>query len=141
MHFSPHKTSVRLAQEFQKHLSNASRKNVVIDQGKYIKLSIKWKWTEQEYHVQEDNHMTHKVLKLLGAKTQFPLLQFCGTHEKPHGVQGLSKNCHILLDTKLGYVTCEIFQISCACSVCTSMLYKPWSPGVIQPNKPCFQPV
>ena len=43
MHFSPHKTSVRLAQEFQKHLSNASRKNVVIDQGKYIKLSIKWK--------------------------------------------------------------------------------------------------
>ena len=34
---------------------NGSCKNGVIYQGKYKKWASKWKWTEYEYHVQEDD--------------------------------------------------------------------------------------
>ena len=51
MHSATHKYDVSLAQSFQKHQSNAPRKNGVIYQVKYIKLSGKWKWAEIKYRV------------------------------------------------------------------------------------------
>ena len=55
MDYAPQNSDVSLSRQFQKHLSNTSRKNGVIDQGGYIKWAIKWKWKKQEYHVQEDD--------------------------------------------------------------------------------------
>ena len=42
------------------------------------------------------------------ASTQFPALPFCDPHEKPHGVRGLSKHYHLLLDPILDNGKCEI---------------------------------
>ena len=53
MHSATHKADFSLELEFQKHLSNASCKNLVIDQGRYKNRAIKWKWIEQEYNMQE----------------------------------------------------------------------------------------
>ena len=47
MHSTIHKYNISLALEFQKHLSNTSCKNRVIDQGKYIKWDIKQNSTER----------------------------------------------------------------------------------------------
>ena len=57
--------------------------------------------------------------------TQFPLLSFCGQHEKPHAIRGLSKNCHLRLDPKSGNGKCAIRHISCDCNTWTKMLDKP----------------
>ena len=32
-----------------------------IDQGKYRKQASKWKWTEQEYNLQEEDYVAQKV--------------------------------------------------------------------------------
>ena len=53
---------VSLAQESQKHQSNSARKHVVIDKGKYKIRAIKRKWTEREYHVQENDDVSHKYV-------------------------------------------------------------------------------
>ena len=63
-------------------------------------------------------------------KNQFPTLQFCGTHPKPHGARGLSKHYHLRFDPKLGHDICEISLIPCACVACTSILDKPWIFGI-----------
>ena len=61
---------------------------------------------------------------------QFPALTFCGPHSKPHGARRLSKHYHLLFDTKLGNGVCAICRIPCCFVVCTSMLHKPWIPGI-----------
>ena len=67
--------------------------------------------------------------------TQFSLLLFFVPREKPHGVQGLIKHYHMILEPKLGHGTCEILQIPCACYACTYMLDNPWDPRINTPNK------
>ena len=67
--------------------------------------------------------------------TQVTSLTFFGTHEKPHGVRGLSKNSHMQIYPKLGHGTCVIHQISCARSTCAFMLDQTWDPGVALPNQ------
>ena len=54
-----------------KILSKESSKNGVIDQVKYRKWASTQKWTEQEYHVKEDNNMTQKGVKCSVIQTSF----------------------------------------------------------------------
>ena len=40
-------------------------------QGKYRKQASQWKWTEQEYHVQEYDYLVYKGVKIFCDTTQF----------------------------------------------------------------------
>ena len=79
-----------------------------MDQGKYIKIASKWKFTDCEYHVQDRKYVPHTSVNISCATTQFHALPFCGLHVKPHGVRGLSKHYHLQLDPKLGHGKCAI---------------------------------
>ena len=72
---------------------------------------------------------------------QLSELPFCGPHPKPHGARGLSKHYHLRFDPNLGYGICAIFRIQCACVGCTSMLGKPWIPGITSTKQARYQPV
>ena len=61
---------------------------------------------------------------------QIPVLPFCGTHPKPHGARGLSNYYHSCFDPKLGLGIFAIRRIPCSFVGCTSMLDKPWIPGI-----------
>ena len=127
--------NVSLANEFQKHLSTAAQKHGVIYQGKYKKRPSKKNCTEREYHVKNDASVAHKDMKIFCNTNQFTSFPFCGPHTKPHDVRGLSKNRHMRFDTKLGHGICAIYHIPCACATYTSMLDKPWIPGLIPGKK------
>ena len=45
-------------------MSTEHRKNGVIGQGKYRKNDIKRKWTDREYHVQDNADVAHKYVKM-----------------------------------------------------------------------------
>ena len=53
---------------------------------------------------------------------RLPELPFCGPHPKPHGARGLSMHYSLRFDPKLGHGICDIYRITCACVVCTSMI-------------------
>ena len=91
---------------------------------------MKIKWTDREYHVQDNYEVEHKYVKIYCNKNQLPELLFCGQHSKPHGARGLSKNYHLRFDQKLGMGIYAIFRIPCACVACKSMLDKPWISGI-----------
>ena len=40
---------------------------------------------DREYHDQDNTDIAHKYVKMYCDNNQFPALQFCGTHIKPHG--------------------------------------------------------
>ena len=88
------------------------------------------KWTEREYHVQDNADVEHKDVKMYCNTNQFPTLVFCGPHSKPHGARGLLKHYHLRFDPKLGMGKCAIRRIPCVCVACTSMLDKPWISGI-----------
>ena len=113
MHSCTQNNYINLAKQFQKHLSNDHRKHVVIDQGKYRKRSIKRKWTDIEYHVQDNSDIAHKDVKIYCDNNQFPALPFFGSHPKPCGARGLSKHYPLHFDSKLSHDVCAIFRISC----------------------------
>ena len=73
------------------------------------------KWTEINYHVQDNAAVELKYVKMYCSKSQFPALTFCGPHSKPHGARGLSKHYHLRFDPKLGFVECTIRRIQHAC--------------------------
>ena len=54
------------------------RKNGVIDQGKDRKRSSKRKWTDREYHVQDNADVAHKYVKMYCGTNQLPTLPFFG---------------------------------------------------------------
>ena len=85
MHSCIHKNDVSLAKQFKKHLSKGDRKHGVIDQVNYSKRSSKRKWTDREYHVQNNADVSNQDVRLYCNKIQFPALTFCGQHYKPHG--------------------------------------------------------
>ena len=114
----------------QRHLSKEHRKHGVIDQGKYRKLSSKRKWTDKEYHDQDNADVTHTDVKMYCDTNQLPKLLFCGSHPKPHEASGLRKHYNLRFDPKLGYGIFAIIRIPCACVGCTSMLDKPWIYGI-----------
>ena len=90
-------------------------KHGVIDQVKYREISSKRKFTYREYHVQDNADVEHKYLKMYCDTNQLPALLFCGSHPKPHGARGLSKNYHLRFDPKIGHGICEIRRIPCTC--------------------------
>ena len=75
------------------------------------------------------------------ASTQFQALSFCGTHEKSHGVRGLSKHYHLRLDPKLSHGKCSIRRTHFDCIPFTNMLYKPLAIGSDPNRQPHYQPV
>ena len=89
------KKDASMAKEYTKHLSKEHRKHGVIDEVKYREISSKRKWTDREYHVQYNADVAHKYVKIYCDTNQFPAIPFCGSHPKPHGARGLSKNYHL----------------------------------------------
>ena len=126
MHSCTQKNDASLAKQLQKYLSKEHHKNVFIDQGKYSKIASKRKWTNREYHVQDNAHVAHKYFKFFCDTNQSPKLPFGGPHQNPHGARGLSKHDHLSFDPKLGHGICAIHRITYACVGYTSMLDQPW---------------
>ena len=91
---------------------------------------MKRKWTDIQYHVQDNADVSHQDVKVYCNKNQFPEWPLCGPHYKPHGARGLSENYNLRFDPKLGNSVCAIFRIICACVACTSMMDKPWIYGI-----------
>ena len=60
------------------------------------------KWTDRHYQVQDNIDFVQKDVRMYCNKNQFPALQFCGAHSKPHVTRGLSKHYHLRFDPKLG---------------------------------------
>ena len=46
------------------------------------------KWTEREYHVQDNADVEHKDVKTYCNTNQFPELSFSGPHSKPRDARG-----------------------------------------------------
>ena len=119
-----------MGKEFQKHLSKEHCKHGVIDQGKYRKTSSKRKWTDREYHVQDNYDVAHKEVRMYCDKNQFPALPFCSPDPKLHGEMGLWKYYHFHFNQKLGHGICAISRIPCARVACKSIIDKPWIYGI-----------
>ena len=79
------------------------------------------KWTDREYHVQDNADVAHKYLKMYCDTNQFPTLPFCGSNPNPHGARGLGKHYHLRFNPNQGRGIYAIHRIPCACVVCTSM--------------------
>ena len=105
------------------------------------KRESKQKWTEMEYHLQEDYGVAHKAVKMFCNTDQFPSLPFCGPHTKPHDVRGLSKHYNMRFDTKLGHGIFAIIRIHYACDKLTPILDKPFIHGLTPQKQLCYQPV
>ena len=65
MHTSTSNTYISLTRGFQTHISYPTRKNDVMDQVKERKRSNKQKWTDNEYHVQNNKYLTHTAVNFL----------------------------------------------------------------------------
>ena len=87
-----------------------------------MRRSSKRKWTEIEYHVQDNDDVAHKDVKMYCDTNQLPTLPFCGSHPKPHGARGLGKHYHLRFYPNLSHGICAIFRIPCSCVACISML-------------------
>ena len=83
------------------------------------KRIMKIKWTDREYHVQDNADVEQKDVKMYCNTNQFPDLSFCGPNSKTHGSRGLSKHYHLCFDPKLGMGICAILRIPCSCVACT----------------------
>ena len=134
------KYDVSLAKESQKHLKKSTAKMVSLIK-ENTKILMERKWTDRQYHIQDNSDTEHKYVKMCCNKNKFPKLSFCGPHSKPHGARGLNKNYHLHFDQKLGMGICAIHRIPCACVACTSMIYKPWISGIPPDEKERFKPV
>ena len=72
-------------------MTKKHHKYVVIDQVKYKKRFMEIKWTDRQYHVQDNADVEHQYVKLYCNTSQFTELSFCCPYSKPHGVKVLSK--------------------------------------------------
>ena len=99
------------------------------------------KWTERQYHVQDNTDVEHQAVKMYCNTSQFPELSFCVPHSKPHGSRGSSKHYNLCFDPKIVMGICEICCIPCDCITCTSMLYKPWISGIPTYEQARYKPV
>ena len=75
-HTAIQNTYVNLAQEFQKYLSNESRKHFVINHGKHKKVKLK-KWKNRQYRVLHNKHVNHQDVKIYCVTKQFPKHKVC----------------------------------------------------------------
>ena len=99
------------------------------------------KLTERKYHVQGNDDVELKDVKMYCNTNQFPTLPFCGPHSKPHGARGIGKDYHLRFDPKLGMGKCEICCIPCACVPCKAMLDKPWISSTPSEKQERYKPV
>ena len=83
------------------------------------KKSIKRKWIDREYHVQDRADVAHKYVKMYCDINQLPELLFGGLHPKPHGSSSLSKHYYLHFYPKLGNGICVIIRMPCAYVACT----------------------
>ena len=88
------------------------------------------KYTDIQYHVQDNADVSHQDVRMYCNINQFPALPSCGPYSKPRGARGLSRHYHLHIDPKLVNGVCVIIRIPCACVACTSMLDKPWTYGI-----------
>ena len=72
MHTSTQNDDVSLVNCFQQRISKDHRKNCVFDQGKNKKLTSEIKWTDREYHVQDNPDFAHKDVKMYCNTKKFP---------------------------------------------------------------------
>ena len=109
-----HNADVSLAQEFKKHLYNASRQHGILDHGRK-KGQVK-NWTNRKYHVQNNEDVEQQDAQMYCDTTQCTKFLFISPHKKPHGLRRLSKNYHVRFYTKTGHVICAIHHITCTCT-------------------------
>ena len=141
MHTGTPKYGVILAKSFQHYMIKDHRRDGFIDKGKYKKRFMGKKWTDRQYHVQDNDAVELKYVRMYYKTNKFPVLSFFGPYSKPHGARGLSKHYHLRFDTKLGMRVCVIRCISCACIACTSILDKPWISGIPSNEQERYKPV
>ena len=60
------------------------------------------KWTDRQYHVQDNADVSHQDVIIFCNTNKSPELSFCGPHSKPHGARGLSKHYHLRFHPKPG---------------------------------------
>ena len=77
------------------------------------------KWTDRQYHVQDNDDVAHQYMRMYCNTNQLLELSFCGPHSKPNDARGLSNHYHLRFDPKIGIGICAIFSIPCACVACT----------------------
>ena len=99
------------------------------------------KWTERKYHVQDNDAVELKDVKIYSNTNQFPELPFCGPHSKPHGARGLVKNYHLRFDRKIGMGVCAILCIKCVCVAYKSMIDRPWIFSISSDKQERYKPV
>ena len=91
-------------------------------------------WIDRQYHIQNNDAVSHKDVKMYCNTNQLPELTFCGQHSKSLGERVLIMHYHLRFYSKLGNGVCEIRRTSCACAACKSVLDRPWIYG-IPPDK------
>ena len=52
----------------------------MFDKGKNNKRFMERKWTEIQYHVQDNADVSHQYVRMYGNTNLFPALPFCGSH-------------------------------------------------------------
>ena len=87
------------------------------------KQESKGKWTEREYHVQNDAYILHKYVICFVIQKN---LQHC--HFVVH-----TQN-HMVPEGLVVHLICTILRIPCACYEFASMLYKTWIHGLTPKN-------
>ena len=60
MHTGNQKDDVGFSKEFQHHMTKEHRKNGVFDWGKNNKRFMERKWTDRQYHVQDNADVSHQ---------------------------------------------------------------------------------
>ena len=71
MHTGTEKYDVSLDKEFQDHLTKDNRKDGAIDQRKSKKRFMEIKWTDRQYHVQDNVDVELKDVKMYCNTNQF----------------------------------------------------------------------
>ena len=107
-------------------MSKEHCKHGIIDQEKYRKIASKRKWTDIEYHVQDNDDVAQKYVKMYCHKNQLPSLPFGVPYPNTHGERGFIKHYHLSFDPKIGNGICAIIRIPCACVACKSIVYQTW---------------
>ena len=82
MHTGNQRYDVSLAKEFQHYMTKEHSQKWCFDQGKNNKRFMERKWTDIQYHVQDNDNAAHKDMRICCNTNQFPALTFCGPHSK-----------------------------------------------------------
>ena len=76
------------------------------------------KWTDRQFHVQDNADVSHKYLKIYCNTNQLSVLEFCVPYPKPHGARRASTHYNLHFDLKIRDNVCAIRLILCASVAC-----------------------